>query len=101
MYFGTRVDEPTSFDLLDRFVDGGGRWIDTANAYSFWADPSGVGGQREGGIGRGGGAGWGRILAHGAPPPARAAPRPGERGGPLRRGYPGRRRAQPQAPRDR
>jgi aryl-alcohol dehydrogenase-like predicted oxidoreductase len=32
MYFGTRVDEATSFELLDRFVDGGGRWIDTANA---------------------------------------------------------------------
>ena len=52
MYFGTRVDEGTSFDLLDRFVDGGGRWIDTANAYSFWADPSGVGGQSEEVIGR-------------------------------------------------
>ena len=52
MYFGTRVDEGTSFDLLDRFVDGGGRWIDTANAYSFWADPSGVGGQSEQVIGR-------------------------------------------------
>ena len=52
MYFGTRVDAATSFDLLDRFVDGGGRWIDTANAYSFWADPSGVGGQSEEVIGR-------------------------------------------------
>jgi aryl-alcohol dehydrogenase-like predicted oxidoreductase len=52
MYFGTRVDEPTSFDLLDRFVDGGGVWVDTANCYSFWADPSGVGGQSEEVIGR-------------------------------------------------
>jgi len=52
MYFGTRVDEATSLALLDRFVDGGGRWIDTANAYSFWADPSGVGGQSEALIGR-------------------------------------------------
>jgi aryl-alcohol dehydrogenase-like predicted oxidoreductase len=52
MYFGTRVDEATSFELLDRFVDGGGVWIDTANAYSFWEDPSGVGGQSEEVIGR-------------------------------------------------
>ncbi|MEV4756353.1 aldo/keto reductase [Micromonospora sp. NPDC049559] len=52
MYFGTRVDEETSLALLDRFVDAGGSWIDTANCYSFWADPSGVGGQSEEVIGR-------------------------------------------------
>jgi aryl-alcohol dehydrogenase-like predicted oxidoreductase len=52
MYFGTRVDEATSFGLLDRFVDAGGLWIDTANCYSFWADPSGIGGQSEEVIGR-------------------------------------------------
>ena len=46
MYFGTRVSEATSMALLDRFVDQGGAWIDTANCYAFWADPSGVGGQR-------------------------------------------------------
>ena len=45
--FGTRIDEPTSFDLLDEFTDLGGRWIDTANNYSFWIDPSGIGGQSE------------------------------------------------------
>jgi aryl-alcohol dehydrogenase-like predicted oxidoreductase len=52
MYFGTRVDEATSTALLDRFADQGGTWIDTANCYAFWADPSGVGGQSEAVIGR-------------------------------------------------
>jgi aryl-alcohol dehydrogenase-like predicted oxidoreductase len=52
MFFGTRVDEPTSFDLLDRFVAAGGRVLDTANAYAFWVDPSGLGGQSEALIGR-------------------------------------------------
>jgi aryl-alcohol dehydrogenase-like predicted oxidoreductase len=52
MYLGTRVNEATSRALLDRFVDQGGAWIDTANCYSFWADPSGVGGQSESVIGR-------------------------------------------------
>ncbi|WP_405147535.1 aldo/keto reductase [Sphaerisporangium sp. NBC_01403] len=52
MYFGTRLDERTSFELLDRFVAEGGTIIDTANCYSFWADPSGFGGQSEEVIGR-------------------------------------------------
>jgi aryl-alcohol dehydrogenase-like predicted oxidoreductase len=52
MFFGTRVDEQTSFDLLDRFVAAGGRVIDTANNYAFWVDPSGLGGQSEAVIGR-------------------------------------------------
>ena len=47
MYFGTRLDAATSMALLDRFVDQGGIWIDTANCYAFWADPSGIGGQSE------------------------------------------------------
>jgi aryl-alcohol dehydrogenase-like predicted oxidoreductase len=47
MDFGTRLDRGTSMALLDRFVERGGRWIDTANCYSFWIDPSGVGGQSE------------------------------------------------------
>lgn len=52
MYFGTRADEALSFDLLDAFVDLGGTWIDTANCYAFWEDPSGVGGQSERVLGR-------------------------------------------------
>lgn len=50
--FGTRIDEATSMMLLDRFVERGGTWLDTANVYWFPADPSGVGGQSESVIGR-------------------------------------------------
>lgn len=61
MYFGTRVAERTAFTLLDRFVELGGRWLDTSDNYCFWESDSGVGGQSEDVIGR-----W---LAHnpGAP----------------------------------
>ncbi len=52
MNFGTTVDEGRSRELLDRFVELGGRWIDTADCYSFWNDPSGVGGASERVIGR-------------------------------------------------
>lgn len=52
MYFGTRLDERDAFAQLDRFVERGGVWLDTANCYSFWADPSGHGGQSEQVIGR-------------------------------------------------
>ncbi|MFD0633769.1 aldo/keto reductase [Catenulispora yoronensis] len=34
--FGAGVDEPTSFALLDRFVEAGGTFIDTADCYCFW-----------------------------------------------------------------
>jgi aryl-alcohol dehydrogenase-like predicted oxidoreductase len=47
MWFGTRTDERRSFELLDRFVDAGGVWIDTSNSYAFWIHPSGFGGQSE------------------------------------------------------
>ncbi|HEU5036217.1 MAG TPA: aldo/keto reductase [Nocardioides sp.] len=52
MYFGTRTDEATSFALLDRYVEAGGRTLDTANCYSFWSSPTGHGGQSEALIGR-------------------------------------------------
>lgn len=51
MPFGTRVDEATSFALLDRFVERGGTFIDTANCYSFWED-GGHGGDSEEVVGR-------------------------------------------------
>ena len=42
MYFGTTVDENTSQAILDRFVDAGGTFLDTANAYSSgWMEASG------------------------------------------------------------
>ncbi len=52
MWFGTRVDARVSYEILDRFVDAGGVWIDTANCYSFWEDASGFGGQSELVLGR-------------------------------------------------
>ncbi|MFE9975208.1 aldo/keto reductase [Streptomyces hirsutus] len=47
MDFGTRVAPERAFAILDSFVAGGGVWLDTANCYSFWSDPSGVGGASE------------------------------------------------------
>ncbi|MCL1870899.1 MAG: aldo/keto reductase [Promicromonosporaceae bacterium] len=52
MMFGTAVDEATSFAVLDRFVERGGEWIDTANAYAFWASADGRGGDSERLLGR-------------------------------------------------
>lgn len=52
MSFGTLVDEDTSFALLDRFVERGGVWIDTADCYSFWASETGHGGASEAVLGR-------------------------------------------------
>ena len=51
MYFGTKTDERTSFHLMDRYVAAGGRVLDTANCYAFWANPTGAGGQSERTIG--------------------------------------------------
>ncbi len=36
--FGWTADKDASFDILDQFVDGGGNFIDTADAYSAWVD---------------------------------------------------------------
>ncbi len=36
MYFGTRTDEETSFAILDRYVEAGGTFLDTANNYNAW-----------------------------------------------------------------
>lgn len=52
MHLGTRIGERESFALLDRFVELGGRWLDTADNYYFAQDPSGLGGQSEALIGR-------------------------------------------------
>jgi aryl-alcohol dehydrogenase-like predicted oxidoreductase len=49
--FGWTADEPTSFRLLDAFVDAGGNLIDTANSYSRWV-PGHQGGESEAIIGR-------------------------------------------------
>lgn len=36
MFMGTRTDEETSFAILDRFVEAGGTFLDTANNYNAW-----------------------------------------------------------------
>jgi aryl-alcohol dehydrogenase-like predicted oxidoreductase len=40
MWFGVRIDEETSFQILDRFYEAGGRYIDTANNYGAWTEES-------------------------------------------------------------
>ncbi|WP_433063304.1 aldo/keto reductase [Dactylosporangium sp. CS-033363] len=52
MMFGTTVAEDTAFALLDRFVERGGEWIDTADCYAFWASENGRGGYSEQVLGR-------------------------------------------------
>ena len=49
--FGWTADEPTSFRVLDAFVDHGFNAIDTADAYSSWVDGH-SGGESEAVIGR-------------------------------------------------
>lgn len=49
--FGWTIDEKTSFDLLDAFVDAGLNAIDTADIYSAWA-PGNHGGESETILGR-------------------------------------------------
>lgn len=51
MFFGTTVDEETSFAVLDRYYDAGGRFFDTANNYAVWID-QGEGGESEALLGR-------------------------------------------------
>lgn len=48
--FGWNVDQETSFAILDRFVEGGGTMIDTADSYSAWV-PGHSGGESEAVIG--------------------------------------------------
>jgi len=49
--FGWTVDEPTSFALLDAFVDAGFNLVDTADGYSVWV-PGNQGGESETIIGK-------------------------------------------------
>lgn len=44
--FGWTADKETSFAILDAFIDGGGRMVDTADVYSLWA-PGNQGGESE------------------------------------------------------
>jgi aryl-alcohol dehydrogenase-like predicted oxidoreductase len=51
MHFGTATDEPTSFAILDQYVEAGGTFIDTSGNYAFWAHGS-QGGESEELLGR-------------------------------------------------
>ena len=44
--FGWTADEPTSFAILDAFVEAGGNMIDSADVYSAWV-PGNTGGESE------------------------------------------------------
>jgi aryl-alcohol dehydrogenase-like predicted oxidoreductase len=51
MLFGTVTDEATSFAILDRFVEAGGNFLDTANNYAYWVNGT-QGGESEALLGR-------------------------------------------------
>jgi aryl-alcohol dehydrogenase-like predicted oxidoreductase len=51
MMFGTTTDEPTSFAILDRYVEAGGTFIDTSNNYAYWVNHT-QGGESEELLGR-------------------------------------------------
>ena len=51
MLLGTATDEATSFAVLDRYVEAGGTFIDTADNYAFWNTGS-QGGESEQLLGR-------------------------------------------------
>jgi aryl-alcohol dehydrogenase-like predicted oxidoreductase len=38
MHFGTKQDQATSYRLMDRYVDAGGSFLDTANIYAHWVE---------------------------------------------------------------
>lgn len=50
MHMGTRTDEATSFAILDRFLEAGGTFLDTANNYNAWG--AGYGRDSEDVVGR-------------------------------------------------
>jgi aryl-alcohol dehydrogenase-like predicted oxidoreductase len=51
MHFGTAVEEKAAFAVLDRFIEAGGTFLDTANTYAFWVD-GGTGQESEALLGR-------------------------------------------------
>lgn len=52
MLMGTRTDEQTSFGMLDRYLDAGGSFVDTADCYAWWIAPGDIGGESETVLGR-------------------------------------------------
>lgn len=58
MYFGTKVDEHTSFAMLDYYTQQGGTFLDSANKYASWV-PGFMGGESESLIGK-----WMKLNAN-------------------------------------
>ena len=53
MHLGVKLDEQSSFDVLDRYYEAGGRFIDTANNYGGWTPELGTeAGDSEATVGR-------------------------------------------------
>jgi aryl-alcohol dehydrogenase-like predicted oxidoreductase len=52
MLMGTDTDEASSLDMLNRYVEAGGNFLDTANCYAWWTRPGSHGGESEEVIGR-------------------------------------------------
>jgi aryl-alcohol dehydrogenase-like predicted oxidoreductase len=52
MLMGTATDEAASVQMLDRYVDAGGNFLDTANCYAWWGRQGSPGGESEEVLGR-------------------------------------------------
>lgn len=52
MLMGTLTGEEESFEILDRYAEVGGNFIDTANCYAWWPRPGDTGGESESLLGR-------------------------------------------------
>jgi len=52
MLMGTDTDEASSVEMLNRYVEAGGNFLDTANCYAWWARKGSHGGESEGLLGR-------------------------------------------------
>jgi aryl-alcohol dehydrogenase-like predicted oxidoreductase len=52
MIMGTTTPEPEAVAILDRYVDAGGTFLDTADCYAWWSAEGTLGGQSEELLGR-------------------------------------------------
>jgi aryl-alcohol dehydrogenase-like predicted oxidoreductase len=52
MLMGTTTDEASANTMLDRYLDAGGAFLDTANCYAWWEELGSLGGHSEEVLGR-------------------------------------------------
>ncbi|MFK3982103.1 aldo/keto reductase [Micromonospora sp. NPDC050397] len=52
MLMGTTTDEESSHEMLDRYLEAGGNFLDTANCYAWWPGSPFTGGESESVLGR-------------------------------------------------